>query len=88
MKMVEELAGKEPFGSPNCEFITLTCLNKKNYYDQTLAPLVQALMPICNQEWYERQGYVLSKEEERVTDNVPPDGRTVAFSAALMRKRV
>ncbi|KAL4804974.1 hypothetical protein BDV18DRAFT_161374 [Aspergillus unguis] len=87
MRMIEALAPKEPFGSPNCEFITLNTMSKKHYYDEELGPILRPTMPICNQEWYERQGYVVWKEEPRYEDTLP-DGRAFVWTSAFMRKRI
>ncbi|KAL4914676.1 hypothetical protein BDW62DRAFT_190083 [Aspergillus aurantiobrunneus] len=87
MKQIEALATAKPYGSVNCQYITLNCLSKKHYYDEFLGPIVKKVMPICNQEWYEKQGYVVWKEEPRYEDTLP-DKTTFVFDAAFMRKRV
>ncbi|KAL4961046.1 uncharacterized protein BDV14DRAFT_133902 [Aspergillus stella-maris] len=86
MQQVEALATKKPYGSPNCEYITLNCMSKKHYYDEYLGPIIRTLMPICNQEWYERQGYVAWKEEPRYEDTLP-DKSAIVFNAAFLRKK-
>ncbi|KAL4747084.1 hypothetical protein BDW72DRAFT_23639 [Aspergillus terricola var. indicus] len=87
MKTIEALATEEPYGSANCEYITLNCLSKKHYYDEVLGPLVREVMPICNQEWYEKQGYVAWKEEPRYEDTLPDQTKFV-WDAMFMRKKV
>lgn len=87
MRQIEALAPRGPFGSENCEYITLNCMSKKHYYDEVLGPICRKVMPICNQEWYEKQGYVAWKEEPRYKE-VLLDGGTIVFNAAFMRKRV
>lgn len=87
MRQIAALAAQEPFGSAQCEYVTLNCLSKKHYYDEVLGPIARKIMPICNQEWYERQGYVAWKVEPRYKE-VLMDGRTLVFNAAFMRKRV
>jgi ribosomal protein S18 acetylase RimI-like enzyme len=87
MRKIEALATEEPYGSANCEYITLTCLSKKQYYDEVLGQRAMADMPICNQEWYEKQGYVAWKEEPRYEDILPDQTRFV-WDAAFMRKKV
>ncbi|KAL4978987.1 hypothetical protein BDW66DRAFT_6775 [Aspergillus desertorum] len=86
MKMIEALATEEPYGSANCEYITLNCMSKKHYYDETLGSIVKAVMPICNQEWYEKQGYVAWKEEPRYEDTLP-DNTKIVWDAVFMRKK-
>ncbi|KAL4940201.1 hypothetical protein BDV06DRAFT_24394 [Aspergillus oleicola] len=86
MKQVEALATRKPYGSPNCEYITLNCMSKKHYYDEYLGPIIRKVMPICNQEWYERQGYVAWKEEPRYEDTLP-DKSVFVFNAAFLRKK-
>ncbi|KAL3490984.1 hypothetical protein BJX62DRAFT_130600 [Aspergillus germanicus] len=91
MALIESLAGSEPYGSPNCEFTTLDTMSKEHYYDPILGPEVRKVMPICNQEWYERQGYVVYKVEPRYEDTVVLEGgevREVIYNAACMRKPV
>ncbi|KAJ0418225.1 hypothetical protein BJY00DRAFT_288134 [Aspergillus carlsbadensis] len=91
MTQIESLAGHEPYGSPHCEFTTLDCLSKEHYYDPVLGPEVRKVMPICNQEWYERMGYVVWKVEPRYEDTVVLEGgevREIVYKAAFMRKAV
>ncbi|KAI9369858.1 hypothetical protein BJX61DRAFT_124590 [Aspergillus egyptiacus] len=87
MKMIEDMATKKPYGSPDCEYITLNTMSKKHYYDDVTGPYIRSVMAICNQEWYERQGYVSWKEEPRYEDTLP-DKTQVVFDAVFMRKRV
>ncbi|KAL3472538.1 hypothetical protein BJX99DRAFT_214067 [Aspergillus californicus] len=87
MGLVEEMATKKPYGSPECEYITLTTMSKKHYYDPVLGPHIRKVMPLCNQEWYERQGYVAWKEEGRYPDTLP-DKTKIVYDAVFMRKRV
>jgi GNAT superfamily N-acetyltransferase len=91
MSLIESLAGHEPYGSPNCEFTTLDCMSKEHYYDPVLGPAVKKVQPICNQEWYERLGYVVWKVEPRYEDTVVLESgeiREVVYKAAFMRKAV
>ncbi|KAL3450372.1 hypothetical protein BJX65DRAFT_270647 [Aspergillus insuetus] len=91
MALIESLAGSEPYGSPNCEFTTLDTMSKEHYYDPVLGPEVRKVQPICNQEWYERLGYVVWKVEPRYEDTVVlEDGevREVVYKAAFMKKPV
>ncbi|KAL3458968.1 hypothetical protein BJX64DRAFT_265714 [Aspergillus heterothallicus] len=91
MKLLESFATSAPYGSPNCEFITLDCMSKKHYYDPVLGPHVRKIMPICNQEWYEKMGYVVWKVEPRYEEQLVLDSgevREVVYDAAFMRKRV
>ncbi|KAL2865012.1 uncharacterized protein BJX67DRAFT_191027 [Aspergillus lucknowensis] len=88
MKLIEAMATKKPYGSPNCEYITLNCLSKKHYYDEVLGPYVRERMSICNEEWYERQGYVSWKVEPRYEDTLPDKTTPFVFEASFMRKRV
>ncbi|KAL4867785.1 hypothetical protein BDV12DRAFT_112513 [Aspergillus spectabilis] len=87
MRQIEALASKKPYGSANCEYITLNCMSKKHYYDEVLGPYIKSVMPICNQEWYEKQGYVAWKEEPRYEDTLP-DKTKIVWDATFMRKRV
>ncbi|KAL2810150.1 hypothetical protein BJX63DRAFT_328827 [Aspergillus granulosus] len=91
MKLIESLAISAPYGSPNCESITLACISKKHYYDPVLAPHVRKVTPICNQEWYEKMGYVVWKVEPRHEDSIVLESgerMDVVYDAASMRKRV
>jgi hypothetical protein len=91
MALIESLAGSEPYGSPKCEFTTLDTMSKEHYYDPILGPEVRKVMPICNQEWYERQGYVVYKVEPRYEDTIVLENgevREVIYNAACMRKPV
>ncbi|KAL2827945.1 hypothetical protein BDW59DRAFT_53164 [Aspergillus cavernicola] len=87
MAMIEGMATKTPYGSPNCEYITLSALSKKHYYDEVSGPYVRTVMPICNQEWYEKRGYIVWKEEPKYEDTLP-DNMKVVFDAVYMRKKV
>ncbi|KAL4882174.1 hypothetical protein BJY04DRAFT_49803 [Aspergillus karnatakaensis] len=87
MSQIEALAPTEPYGSSNCEYVTLNTMSKEHFYDPVLGPYVRMVQPICNQEWYEKQGYVLWKVEGRYHDTLP-DGKEVVFDAAFMRKKV
>ncbi|KAL5335219.1 hypothetical protein BJX70DRAFT_375816 [Aspergillus crustosus] len=87
MQQIEALAPSKPYGSANCEYITLNCLSKKHFYDEATGPYIRSVMPICNQEWYEKQGYVAWKEEPRYEDTLP-DKTKVVWDATFMRKRV
>ncbi|KAL4929776.1 uncharacterized protein BDV17DRAFT_290481 [Aspergillus undulatus] len=87
MKQIEALATKEPYGSPNRQYITLNCMSKKHYYEEYLGPIPRANMPICNQEWYERQGYVSQKQEPRYHDTLL-DKPVSVFHTAFTRNTV
>ncbi|KAL4787018.1 hypothetical protein BJX76DRAFT_51848 [Aspergillus varians] len=87
MERIEALATGQPYGSPNCEYITLDCMSKRHYHDEVMGLVVKAVMPICNQEWYEKQGYVAWKEEPRY-EHTMPDKTKFVFCATFMRKRV
>ncbi|KAJ5083336.1 hypothetical protein N7456_012763 [Penicillium angulare] len=64
VRLVENMAATEPFGDPNCRFLTLTALSKRYFYDD--APEWSGLWEKIGmerpsfsvQEWYEKLGYV------------------------------
>ncbi|RDW92925.1 uncharacterized protein DSM5745_00247 [Aspergillus mulundensis] len=88
MKLVEALATEEPYGSKNCEYITLNCMSKAHYYDEVLGPILKRTLPICNEEWYEKQGYVAWKTEPRYEDKLDlPDREKIIWDATFMRKK-
>lgn len=93
MDLVESMATKEPFGSPQCKFITVNTLSKRYFYDEgpewkgTLKDLAREPPAFSNQEWYERRGYVQWKEEPRYEERTR-DGSVVVLVASFLRKAV
>ncbi|THC98676.1 hypothetical protein EYZ11_001879 [Aspergillus tanneri] len=93
MDMVEDMASREPYGSTDCRFVTVNTMSKKYVYQEGpewrgLWDQIGETRPTFSvQDWYERRGYVLWKEEERY-DCVALDGREVKIVAAFLRKQV
>jgi GNAT superfamily N-acetyltransferase len=87
MDLIEEMATKEPYGSPKCEMVTINTLSKaalernlpmwieKWKREETERPHWSMW---SKEDWYAKRGYVKWKEEVRY-DNL---------EAAFMRKRL
>lgn len=92
MDQVEAMATREPYGSPRCRYLTLNTLSKRYIYDEGpewkgIWERIGEDMPVfSNQEWYERRGYVVWKEEPRYPNTA--DGEDILLVAAFMRKKV
>ncbi|KAG2420924.1 hypothetical protein HFD88_000538 [Aspergillus terreus] len=95
MDLVETMAGQEPYGSPRCQYVAVTSMSKRYYYDETAGPdgtglwalLGREVPRVCAVDWYERRGYVRWKSEKRWTD-VSPEGKEVTLVADFLRKPV
>ncbi|KAL5362097.1 hypothetical protein BJX96DRAFT_153395 [Aspergillus floccosus] len=95
MDLVETMAGQEPYGSPRCEYVTVTSTSKRYYYNETAGPdgtglwalLGREVPRVCAVDWYERRGYVRWKSEKRWSD-VSLDGEKVDLVADFLRKPV
>ncbi|RHZ60752.1 hypothetical protein CDV55_100689 [Aspergillus turcosus] len=93
MRLIEEMAVVEPYGSPRCRFITLNALSKRYVYDE--GPEGRGLWgrmgmeppAFSIQEWYESLGYVSWKEEPLYEERTL-DGEVVKLWEAFMRKEV
>lgn len=91
MTRLETMARAEPYGSPNCRFLTLSTLCKKYVCEEgpewrgLWARFGLDVPAFSAHEWYEKRGYVLFKEEPRypVTSG---DGVTVKLVLVCMRK--
>ncbi|KAE8372961.1 hypothetical protein BDV26DRAFT_273022 [Aspergillus bertholletiae] len=84
MDIVEAMAGKEPYGSPQCKYLTLTSLSKRYFYEEAdrWAKWNNERPAICTSEWYERRGYVMWKSEPRYRG----EGGEVDIWADFLRK--
>jgi hypothetical protein len=93
MRLVEEMAVVEPYGSPRCRFITLNAQSKRYLYDEgpewrgLWARLGMTPPAFSIQEWYESLGYVSWKEEPLYEERTL-DGEVVKLWEAYMRKEV
>ncbi|KAH8705803.1 hypothetical protein BGW36DRAFT_413608 [Talaromyces proteolyticus] len=93
MKMAEDMAVKEPYGSPNCRFIALNALSKRYIYDEgpdwrgVWERLGVSPPSFSIQEWYEALGYV-SWKEEPLYEEKALNGDIVKLWEAFMRKEV
>lgn len=91
MEIVETLATKEPYGSPQCKAIALTTLHKRYLYDDSpewggiYKHLSRGKPPFSLEEWYEKLGYVRWKTEPRYPERTI-DGRDILKVASFMRK--
>ncbi|KAH8428466.1 GNAT family N-acetyltransferase [Aspergillus melleus] len=93
MDLLEALAPTEPYGSPNCKYITLSTLSKRHFkekdplWDAAREILPPGYLDFCVPEWYERRGYVLWKSMWRKYE---PAGekRDLKLMVDLMRKGV
>jgi GNAT superfamily N-acetyltransferase len=93
MRLIEEMAVVEPYGSPRCRLLTLNALSKRYVYDE--GPEWRGLWgrlgverpAFSIQEWYESLGYV-SWKEEPLYEARTLDGEVVRLWEAFMRKEV
>lgn len=87
MDLMEDMATKEPYGSPNCKAIAIDTISYK--YHDTSGPYWDILKEHMekqpsNQLWYERRGYIRFKEAPRYREeSISGD---VVFDAAFLRK--
>lgn len=87
MDLMEDMATKEPYGSPNCKAIAIDTFSYK-YYDHS-HPLWEMTKKHLekqpsNQLWYERRGYVRFTEKPRYVEKTI--GGDIIFDAAFLRK--
>ena len=91
MDLMEVMATKEPYGSPNCKAIAIDTLSKK-YYDTShpLWPYLKETMDKqpSNQLWYERRGYVPFKVLPRYQEKVHNALGDLTFDAVFLRKEL
>ncbi|KAE8147041.1 hypothetical protein BDV25DRAFT_169432 [Aspergillus avenaceus] len=91
MDLVEALATQEPYGSRECEYVTMTSMSKKYYYSEEVEwrgiweRLVRERPVVCPVDWYERRGYVRWKSEPRFRE-VDVDGEEVVIVADFLRR--
>ena len=94
MDIVEDMATKEPYGSPNCKTITVNTLSNAS---------LKAGLPIwipmwekagierpewsywSKEDWYNKRGYVKWKEDPRY-DAVTAEAKVASLDAAFLRK--
>ncbi|OOF98304.1 hypothetical protein ASPCADRAFT_205555 [Aspergillus carbonarius ITEM 5010] len=95
MALVEELATKEPYGSPRCEYLTVNTTSKGYFVDgaegkrkemERIRRDGREGFPVVL--WYERLGYVWWKTEERYKYKDGDSGEEVWIEADFLRKRV
>ncbi|GIJ86735.1 hypothetical protein Asppvi_005630 [Aspergillus pseudoviridinutans] len=93
MRLIEEMAVMEPYGSPRCRFITLNAQSKRYVYDEgpewrgVFERLGVSPPSFSIQEWYESLGYV-SWKEEPLYEQRTLDGEVIKLWEAFMRKEV
>lgn len=91
METLENLATKEPYGSPNCHTIAITTLSRRYAEDDQERAKYEALegkpaapRGLSNEDWYTRMGYVKWKDLPLYQQKNGPD----KYVAAFMRKRI
>jgi GNAT superfamily N-acetyltransferase len=89
MDLMEDMATKEPYGSPNCKAIAIDAFSHK-YYDHS-HPLWEMMKEHLekqpsNQLWYERRGYVQFNEKPRYVEKTI--GGDIIFDATFLRKEL
>jgi GNAT superfamily N-acetyltransferase len=94
MDKVEELATKEPYGSPNCKEVTINTLSTASLergLPGWLEIWEKAGVPRpdwslwSKEDWYAKRGYVKWKEEVRYTEDTN-EAKVASLEAAFMRK--
>lgn len=89
MDRMEEMATKQPHGSPNCKAIAIDTLSEK-YHDEAhpLWPHLKQHLETqpSNQLWYERRGYVPFKVVPRYQESTPMGD--VVLDAVFLRKEL
>jgi GNAT superfamily N-acetyltransferase len=89
MDLMEDMATKEPYGSPNCKAIAIDTLSHKYYHHSH--PLWEMMKEHLetqpsNQLWYERRGYVRFNEKPRYVEKTI--GGDIIFDATFLRKEL
>ncbi|KAE8351136.1 hypothetical protein BDV28DRAFT_159000 [Aspergillus coremiiformis] len=87
MDLVEVLAAEEPYGSPQCKYLTLNTISKRYFYEESgfWNKLDRVRPQVCTAEWYERRGYVCWKSESRYREPRLEGDEAIVYSD-LMRK--
>ena len=89
MDLMEEMATKEPYGSPRCKALAIDTISTK-YYDPSnpMWPFLKDAMEKqpSNQLWYERRGYVPFKVIPRYHDSTLTGD--VVLDACFLRKEL
>jgi GNAT superfamily N-acetyltransferase len=89
MDVIEDMATKEPYGSPNCRAIAIDTLSHK-YYDHDNPYWDQLKEELenqpSNQLWYERRGYVPFKVLPRYQEKTI--GGEITLDAVFLRKEL
>lgn len=93
MEVMERLAIREPYGSPQCHTLALNTASKR--YVEVDAPEWRGMWErlgmvpptYSNETWYEKLGYVYWKDEPRhAVESL--DGHQIMIIASFMRKRL
>jgi GNAT superfamily N-acetyltransferase len=94
MDEVEELATKEPYGSPNCREVTINTLSTASL-ERSLPTWLEVWRKAgvprpdwsmwSKESWYAKRGYVKWKEEVRYEDDTN-EAKVASLEAAFMRK--
>ncbi|EON62034.1 hypothetical protein W97_01253 [Coniosporium apollinis CBS 100218] len=95
MDVMEDLATKEPYGSPNCRAIAVHTLDRRYTEGDSeewrkWAKLRQGQLPPkgrSTEDWYARRGYVKWREEPRYPEKTL-DGQDILLNAVFLRKRL
>lgn len=91
VRLIEQMAVVEPYGSSRCEFIALMAQSKRHIYDEgpewkgVWARLGMSPPAFSIQEWYEKLGYVTWKEGPLYKETAL-DGQVIDLWEALMQK--
>lgn len=91
METLEDLATKEPYGSPNCHTIAITTLSRRYAENDQERAKYEAIegkpaapRGLSNEDWYKRMGYVKWKDEPKYEAKNGLD----KYVAAFMTKRI
>jgi GNAT superfamily N-acetyltransferase len=95
MRLLEDIATKEPYGSPDCKAIALTSISRRYVEDDSedwrgfykRRGMETPAKGSSNEDWYIRQGYVKFKEEPRYRTQLL-DGTEVHLLFAFLRKEL
>ncbi|KAE8392483.1 hypothetical protein BDV23DRAFT_192594 [Aspergillus alliaceus] len=87
MDLVEALATKEPYGSPQCKYLTLNAISKRYFYEESdfWNKLDRVRPEVCTVEWYERRGYVYWKSEPRYRERRLDGDEAMVYSDFLRK---
>lgn len=86
MDTVEDIAISEPL---NAKILALNAINKFDPEREEKYKALGVEIPLfSNQEWYERRGYQIYKEEKKLFSKVDSTGKSWYWNAVFLKKEI